>query len=360
MYDFLIVGAGLFGSVFAEQCIKNKKTVLVIDKRNHIAGNCFTEKYKDIDVHKYGPHIFHTNNDLIWQYVNNFTTFNNFTLRTKVNYNNRIYSFPINLMTMHQLWGVLTPKEAKEKLNSVKINIKNPNNLEEWILSQVGEEIYYKFIYGYTKKQWQIEPKLLPKFIIQRLPIRINFDDNYFNDKYQGIPQNGYTEMINNMLYGADIALVEDYISNRDYWDKKAKQIIFTGRIDEYYHHIYGSLNYRTLKFEQELHDIEDYQGNAIINYTEYNLPYTRIVEHKHFKNILCDYTIITKEYPDTWKEDSTPYYPINTEKNNKIYNKYKKIKSKTIFGGRLAEYKYYDMHQIIGSSLSLSKHILK
>lgn len=358
MYDFIIVGAGLFGSVFAEQCVRNKKTVLVIDKRNHIAGNCFTYNVDEINVHKYGPHIFHTNNKIIWDYVNKFSDFNSFSLRTKVNYDNNIYSFPINLMTLYQLWGVKTPLEAKDKLDSVKIKNENPNNLEDWILSQVGEEIYYKFIYGYTKKQWKIEPKLLPKFIIQRLPIRLSFDDNYFNDLYQGIPKDGYTKMIENMLTGADIELEVDFFKNRDSWEAKAKNILFTGRVDQFYDKIYGSLDYRTLKFENEYYSIDDYQGNSIINYTEYSVPYTRIIEHKHFNRKKTNNTIITKEYPEVWQDDMIPYYPINTEQNNEIYNKYKSIKSKTIFGGRLAEYKYYDMHQIIGSALSLSTKI--
>lgn len=361
MYDYLIVGAGLFGSVFAEQCIKNNKKVLVIDKRDHIAGNCYTKNIEDIDIHVYGPHIFHTNNKKIWEYVNTFTEFNNYINRPRVNYKNNIYSFPINLMTLYQLWNTKTPEEAKLRLESVRINIENPKNLEEWILSQVGEEIYEKFIYGYTKKQWKTEPKNLPKFIIQRLPIRLNFDDNYFNDIYQGIPKNGYTNMIQNMLDGCDIELNVDFLSNIEYWKNKAKNIVYTGRIDQYYKYIYGKLNYRTLEFITEKYDIQDYQGNAIINYTEYEVPYTRIIEHKHFTRTSNNYTFVTKEYPVDWSEEKTPYYPINNDENNTIYNKYKnlsKLDKNIIFGGRLAEYRYYDMHQVIGSALSKAEEI--
>ena len=357
-YDYLIVGCGLYGSVIAQRAIEQHITVLIIDKRNHIGGNCYTEKIGDIDVHKYGPHIFHTNNDCIWQYVNRFTKFNNYVNRPKVNYRGQIYSFPINLMTLYQLWGVKNPKEAKQKLDEVKIKIENPNNLEEWILSQVGEEIYYTFIYGYTRKQWNTEPKNLPSFIIKRLPIRLNFDDNYFYDKYQGIPEDGYTNMILNMIHGADVDLNIDYFSNRDYWDSKANKVIFTGKIDEFYDYKFGYLNYRGLKFENIiLNDTNDFQGNAIINYTDSTVPYTRIIEHKHFTFNNSNNTIITKEYPDNYDNSKIPYYPINTEANNKTYSKYanlSKQETKYIFGGRLSEYRYYDMHQVIGSALQV------
>ena len=358
-YDYLIVGCGLYGSVIAQRAIEQHKTVLIIDKRNHIGGNCYTEKIRDIDIHKYGPHIFHTNNDHIWEYVNRFTKFNNYVNRPKVNYRGHIYSFPINLMTLYQLWGVKNPKEAKQKLDEVKIKIENPNNLEEWILSQVGEEIYYTFIYGYTKKQWNTEPKNLPSFIIKRLPIRLNFDDNYFYDKYQGIPKDGYTSMILNMIDGADFDLNIDYFSNRDYWDNKANKVIFTGKIDEFYDYKFGYLNYRGLKFENIiLNDINDFQGNAIINYTDSTVPYTRIIEHKHFTFNNSHNTIITKEYPDDYDNSKIPYYPINTEENNKIYKQYANIAKQEIkysFGGRLAEYRYYDMHQIIAAALKIN-----
>lgn len=357
-YDYLIVGCGLFGSVIAQRAIEKNKTVLIIDKRSHIGGNCYTENINGIDIHKYGPHIFHTNNDRIWEYVNRFTKFNNYVNRPKVNYRGHIYSFPINLMTLYQLWGVKNPKEAKQKLDEVKIKIEDPNNLEEWILSQVGEEIYYTFIYGYTRKQWNTEPKNLPSFIIKRLPIRLNFDDNYFYDKYQGIPEDGYTNMILNMIQGADFDLNIDYFSNRDYWDNKAKKVIFTGKIDEFYGYKFGQLNYRGLKFENIiLKDTEDFQGNAIMNYTDSEIAYTRIIEHKHFTFTNCNDTIITKEYPDNYDNSKIPYYPINTEENNKTYEKYTNIAKqeiKYLFGGRLAEYRYYDMHQVIGSALKV------
>jgi UDP-galactopyranose mutase len=360
IYDFLIVGAGLFGSTFAQKAKESGKKCLIIDSRNHIGGNIYTENKEGINIHKYGPHIFHTNNDEIWNYVNKFTKFNNYINRPKVNFKNKIFSFPINLFTLYQLWGVDTPELAKNKLEEVKIKISQPNNLEEWILSQVGEEIYHTFIYGYTKKQWGREPKELPSFIIKRLPIRLNFDDNYFFDKYQGVPIDGYTKIIENMTEGIDIVLNENYFDKRDYWNKKAKSIVYTGKIDEFFDYKYGELEYRSLKFETQKHSIKDYQGNAIMNYTEYDIPYTRIIEHKHFEFGNQDYTYITKEYPDSWNRNKTPYYPINNEENNYKYNKYKNLSEKTniTFGGRLAEYKYYDMHQIIGSALQKIKNI--
>lgn len=362
MYDYLIIGCGLFGSVFAQQAKQQNKKCLMIDSRNHIGGNCYTERKEGINIHKYGPHIFHTNNDDIWNYVNKFCKFNNYINRPKVNFQNKLFSFPINLLTLYQLWGVNTPELAKSKLEQVKLKIKEPKNLEEWILSQVGEEIYYTFIYGYTKKQWGREPKDLPSFIIKRLPIRLNFDDNYFFDKYQGIPIGGYTKMIENMLEGTETILNENYFNKRDYWNKKAKNIVYTGKIDEFFNYKYGELEYRSLKFETEKFLIKDYQGNAIINYTEESIPYTRIIEHKHFESHNQEYTYVTKEYPDEWSKDKIPYYPINNEKNNQIYKRYSNLNQKTniIFGGRLAEYKYYDMHQVIGSALKKSNLILK
>lgn len=355
-YDFLIVGGGLFGATFANLASRDKKTCLIIDKRDHIGGNCYTKKISDIDVHMYGPHIFHTNNDKIWNYVNQFAKFNNYINRPKVNFNDQIFAFPINLMTLYQLWGVKTPLEAREKLDTVKHNITDPQNLEEWVLSQVGEEIYYTFIYGYTKKQWNTEPKNLPSFIIKRLPIRLNFDDNYFMDKYQGIPENGYTEMILNMIDGVDFDLGCDYFNNRDYYDSLANRVIYTGPIDRFFEYIYGTLDYRSLRFEITEYAIDDYQGNAIINYTSELVPFTRIIEHKHFSNPSVKNTIVSKEFPQTWTPGLEEYYPINDIKNTELYNKYKKLsslKNKYIFGGRLAEYRYYDMHQAIGSAIS-------
>jgi UDP-galactopyranose mutase len=356
-YDYLIVGSGLFGSTFAQLAKEDGKKCLIIDKRDHIGGNCYTKNVSGIDVHMYGPHVFHTNNDNIWNYVNKFTKFSNYINRPKVNFNDKIYSFPINLMTLYQLWNIKTPEEARTKLDNVKIKIEDPKNLEEWILSQVGEEIYYTFIYGYTKKQWNTEPRNLPSFIIKRLPIRLNFDDNYFFDKYQGIPEYGYTKMISNMIDGIDLDLHCDYLEKKDYYDSLAKRVLYTGPIDKFFDYSHGTLSYRSLRFEISEYQIEDYQGNAIINYTSESIPYTRTIEHKHFTTHNSTNTIVSKEYPQNWKPGLDEYYPINNELNNTIYNNYKKLSSlnnKYIFGGRLAEYKYYDMHQIIGSAMNI------
>lgn len=357
MYDFLIVGSGLFGCTFANLAKQHGKKCLILEKRNHPFGNCYTEKISGIELHKYGPHIFHTNSTKIWNYINQFGEFNHYINSPKVSYQKKIFSFPINLMTLYQLWGVSTPQQAISKLEKVKIKYDHePQNLEEWILSQVGEEIYHTFIYGYTKKQWDTEPKNLPSFIIKRLPIRFNFNDNYFFDKYQGIPIQGYTSLLQNMVDGINIMLGVDYLKNRDSWDSTAKQIVYTGPIDEFFDNQFGPLSYRSLRFENETLDINDFQGNAIINYTDYNVPYTRIIEHKHFTfgNNESN-TIITKEYPQSYNGTNERYYPINNDENTTLYNKYKilidKISGKYIFGGRLAEYKYYDMHQIIGSA---------
>ena len=357
-YDYLIVGSGLFGSTFANLANADSKKCLIIEKREHPFGNCYTEKQNEIDVHKYGPHIFHTNSSKIWQYVNKFSKFNNYINSPKVNYGDTLYSFPINLMTLQQLWGVTTPKEASDKLEKEKLNITKPTNLEEWILSQVGEEIYYTFIYGYTKKQWGTEPKNLPTFIIRRLPIRLNFNDNYYFDKYQGIPENGYSNMMSNMIGKTEIVLNTDYFAKRDYWDSLAKKVVYTGAIDDFFNQEYGTLDYRSLKFEHKvLTNTLDYQGNAIINYTDFSIPYTRIIEHKHFNFGQQKDTIITKEYPQSFNQNTDKYYPINNKINNELYDRYKNktnnLSSKYLFGGRLAEYKYYDMHQIIGSAMS-------
>jgi len=361
MYDYLIVGSGLFGSIFAHEAHLKGKSVLVIDKRNHIGGNCYTEKKEGIDVHVYGPHIFHTSDKKVWDFVNRFASFNNFVNRPKVNFKGRIFSFPINLMTLHQLWGVNSPEEAMRKLEEVRIPCDSPRNLEEWILSQVGKEVYETFIHGYTKKQWMREPSELPSSIIKRLPIRLNFDDNYFNDTYQGIPVNGYTEIFEGLLDGVEVETGIDFFENRKKWQKMARRIVFTGKIDEYYDYVYGELDYRTLRFENTTQD-GDYQGNAVINYTDPSVPYTRITEHKYFQPQRLDKTprtIWTKEYPAEWTRDSVPYYPIGDEKNNEIYRKYRQLaesQSNVLFGGRLAEYKYYDMHQVVGSALQKSR----
>jgi UDP-galactopyranose mutase len=353
-YDYLIVGSGLFGSIFANKLTKAGAKCLVVDKRRHIGGNCHTTDYHGIHVHDYGPHIFHTNNKPIWDYMNSIVEFNSFVNRPKVKYKNKIYSFPINLLTLYQLWGIQTPEEAVKKLNDVKINIENPQNLEEWCLSQVGEEIYNTFIYGYTRKQWGRHPNELPSFIIKRLPIRLNFDDNYYEDKYQGIPIGGYTQIFNKLLKNIPIELGVDYLNDRDKLDNLASKIVYSGPIDEFFNSEYGTLEWRSLRFEQEILNIPDYQGTAAVNYTDFDIPYTRICEHKHFEYGKQDYTVITKEYPQNWDKSKEKYYPINDEKNNELYQKYKsKINTgRYIFGGRLADYKYYDMHQVVGSAL--------
>lgn len=355
-YDYLLVGSGLFSCVFSNLARLDGKSCLIIEKRNHPFGNCYTEKKDDITIHKYGPHVFHTNNDNIWKFVNQYCKFYNYINRPKVNYKGNIYSFPINLFTLYQLWGVKTPQQAKDKLESVRIHFDNPSNLEEWILSQVGQEIYEKFIYGYTKKQWNTEPKNLPSFIIKRLPIRLNFDDNYFFDKYQGIPIGGYSELLSNLVDKTEIILETDYFTNRDYWNNIAKYIVYTGPIDRFFDYKFGVLEYRSLRFEHESIPVDDFQGNAIINYTEENIPYTRIIEHKHFEKSESRSTIISREYPQNWNIEREPFYPINNDYNNNIYDKYKNLTKDSkniIFGGRLAEYKYYDMHQIIGSAIT-------
>jgi len=356
-YDYLIVGSGFFGSVFAHQMtnLYNKKC-LVIEKRSHIGGNCYTENRDGIHIQKYGPHIFHTNNLKIWQFVNQFATFNNFVNRPKVQFDGFLYSFPINLFTLYQIYGVTTPEEAKRKIESVKIKNDNPKNLEEWILSQVGEKLYNLFIKGYTTKQWGRPPSELPCSIIKRLPIRFNFDDNYYTDQYQGIPIGGYTQIFEKLLDGIEVRLNEDYLLNKQSFNNIAKKVIYTGPIDAFYDYIYGKLNYRSLKFETERIEVSDYQGNAVINYTELHRPETRIVEHKHFDMVDTNFTYITREYPREYGEGLEPYYPINDKINTPIYEKYKTLSEKEIniiFGGRLAEYRYYDMHQIIAASLT-------
>jgi UDP-galactopyranose mutase len=361
-YDFLIVGSGLFGSVFAHEATKAGKKCLIIEKRNHIGGNCYTEKIDNINIHKYGPHIFHTNDKKIWDWIQQFGEFNQYKHSPKVNYKGEIYSFPINLLTLNKLWGVTTPEEAIEKLEEVKIKCDNPRNLEDWILSQVGNDIYETFIKGYTKKQWNKDPKELPSSIIKRLPIRTNYNDNYFFDKYQGIPIDGYTNLFKNMLKGIDILENIDYFSEKDKWDSMANKIVFTGKIDEFFDYKFGELEYRSLTFVEERLETEDYQGCSIVNYTDLETPQTRITEHKHFDDAKSDFTWITKEYPKNYQNGDTPYYPINDDKNNELYRKYKELADSTpnvIFGGRLSEYKYYDMHQIIASALTkVKKHI--
>jgi UDP-galactopyranose mutase len=353
-YDFLIVGAGLFGSTFANLATRNGYSCLVIDKRNHIGGNCYTENVKGIDVHKYGPHIFHTNDKNIWEYVNEFASFNNYKHKVKANYHNKIFSFPINLFTLNQLYRVTTPESAKAHIEKIRIKNDNPSNLEEWILDKVGREIYETFVEGYTHKQWNKHPRELPASIIKRIPIRFTFDDNYFNDEYQGIPKEGYTKLIENMLDETELHLEVDYLTNREKLDKMAKYVVYTGPIDEFFNYEFGEMEWRSLRFERLIYKDYDFQGTSIVNFTSKKVPYTRIVEYKHFSENKVNDTVVVQEYPDDYEKGKEKFYPINTVKNEEKLNKYKKLidKNKYIFGGRLAEYKYYDMHQVIASSI--------
>lgn len=356
-YDYLIVGSGLFGAVFAHEAKKRGKKCLVIDKRNHKGGNVYCEKIEDINVHKYGAHIFHTNDKAIWDYVNQFVEFNRYTNSPVAFYKDEVYNLPFNMNTFHQLWGVKTPDEASARIEEqVKSSgITNPQNLEEQAISLVGTDIYKKLIKGYTEKQWGRKATELPAFIIKRLPVRFTYDNNYFNDKYQGIPIGGYNKLIDGLLEGIEVKLNVDFFENREYYTQLADKIVFTGKIDEYYNNQFGTLEYRSLKFDTQIKDLENFQGNAVVNYTEREIPYTRIIEHKHFEFGTQKKTVITYEYPDEWSQGKESYYPVNDEKNNAIYKKYKELSAKdtnVIFGGRLAEYKYYDMHQIIASAL--------
>lgn len=360
-YDYLIVGSGLFGSVFAHEATKRGKKCLVIEKRNHIGGNIYCENVEGINVHKYGAHIFHTNDKKIWDYVNSFVEFNRYTNSPLANFKGDLYNLPFNMNTFYQLWNVKTPEEARRKINDQisKLKIDRPRNLEEQALSLVGPDVYEKLIKGYTEKQWGRKATELPPFIIKRLPVRFNFDNNYFNDRYQGIPIGGYNVLIDKLLLGIETRTNIDFFKEKALWKSIADKIVFTARIDEFYDFKHGNLEYRSLRFEHEVHEMENFQGNAVINYTEREIPYTRIIEHKHFEFGKQPKTLITKEYPVEGKKENEPYYPINNKINAEIYGKYKKeaeSESKVLFGGRLAEYKYYDMHQVIGSALSSIK----
>lgn len=358
MYDYLIVGAGLFGAVFAYEAGRRGKTCLVIDKRDHIGGNVYTEEIEGIQVHKYGAHIFHTNSQTIWDYVNRFAEFNRYTNSPIANYKGEIYNLPFNMNTFNKLWGVASPKEARQKIEEQRLaaGITEPQNLEEQAISLVGTDIYEKLIKGYTEKQWGRSARELPSFIIKRLPVRFTYDNNYFNDRYQGIPVGGYRAIIEKMLAGADIELNVDFFAARDELMPRAKKVVYTGMIDQYYNYRYGVLEYRSLHFETKVLEESNFQGNAVVNYTDRETPYTRIIEHKHFEFGSQDKTVITEEYPKEWKPGDEPYYPINNGKNNEIYQKYKALadaERDVIFGGRLATYKYYDMHQVIGAALT-------
>lgn len=360
-YDYLIVGSGLFGSIFAYEANKKGKRCLVIDKRDHIGGNIYTEEIEGINVHIYGAHIFHTSNKEVWDYVNNFAEFNRYTNSPVAIYKDELYNMPFNMNTFNQLWGVKTPVEAKAKIAEQisESNIDEPENLEEQAIKLVGKDIYEKLVKGYTEKQWGTKAAELPAFIIKRLPVRFTYDNNYFNDKYQGIPIGGYTQIIEKMLQGTEVRLNTDFIKNRDKLQGLADKTVYTGMIDQFYDYRFGELEYRSLKFENETLDTDNYQGNAVVNYTDYDVPYTRIIEHKHFEFGVQPKTIITREYPAKWNKGDEPYYPINNDRNNEMYNRYKKLSENepdVIFGGRLAEYKYYDMDDVIEQALKCEK----
>ena len=368
MYDYLIVGSGLFGSILAYEANKRGKKCLVIDKRPNIAGNIYTENSDGINVHKYGAHIFHTSNKKVWEYIQQFAEFNRYTNSPIARYKNEVYNLPFNLNTFSKMFNLITPNEIEEKLESErksaieKLNGKEPSNLEEQAISLIGNTVYEKLIKGYTEKQWGRKCTELPAFIIKRLPVRMIYDNNYFNDLYQGIPIGGYTQIIEKMLNGIEVRLNCDYFENKEELNKIANKIVFTGLIDKYYDYKFGELEYRSLKFDTEELNMKNYQGNAVVNYTEYDIPYTRIIEHKHFeyakslgKEDDLNKTIITKEYPDSWNREKEPYYPINDEKNNQLYQKYADLAQNdqnVIFGGRLGQYKYYDMDKVIEGAL--------
>ena len=369
-YDYLIVGAGLYGAVFAHEARLHNKSVLVIDKRPNIAGNVYTEKIEGINVHKYGAHIFHTNNKQVWEYVNHFATFNRFTNSPVANYHGELYSLPFNMYTFNKMWGVVTPEEAAAKIEEQKKVITGePKNLEEQAISLVGTDIYEKLIKGYTEKQWGRPCTELPAFIIKRLPVRLTFDNNYFNALYQGIPVGGYTKMVANMLDGVDVELGQDYFADREKWNSLADKVVYTGPIDAYFEYKLGTLEYRSVRFETEVLDKPNFQGNAAVNYTDRETPWTRIIEHKWFEfgkdengNDLPK-TVISREYSSEWKPGDEPYYPVNDEKNGKLYEKYKALaeeEQNVTFGGRLGEYKYYDMDKTFEVALQKSEELLK
>lgn len=364
-YDFLIVGAGLFGAVFAERAMAAGKRVLVIDKRPHIGGNVYTEDVEGISVHRYGAHIFHTNDKKVWSYVTRFAEFNRYTNSPIANYHGELYSLPFNMYTFNKMWGVITPDEAREKIAEQRraAGITEPQNLEEQAISLVGTDIYEKLVKGYTEKQWGRECKDLPSFIIRRLPVRFTYDNNYFNALYQGIPIGGYTAMVEKMLDGAEIRLGVDYLESKAELDLLADRVIYTGPIDSYFGYCYGHLGYRSVRFETEVLDTENYQGNAVVNYTDSQTPYTRIIEHKHFEFGTQKKTVISREYSQEWEPGIEPYYPINDEENGALYAKYKALadgENKVLFGGRLAEYRYYDMDAVIASALKEAERELE
>lgn len=354
-YDVILVGAGLFNAVLAYRFKQMNKSVLVLEKRNHIAGNCYTETKDNIDIHKYGAHIFHTSNKTVWDFVNKFAEFNNFVNSPVANYKSELYNLPFNMNTFHQLYGVITPQQAKDTIikEATKENITNPKNLEEQAISLVGREMYEKLIKEYTEKQWGRDCKELPPEIIKRLPLRFTYDNNYFNDKYQGIPVEGYTKMIEKMFEGCDILLETDYLKDKEKWNSMCDRVYYSGCIDEYYDYSYGPLEYRSVRFEEQEYDKENYQGVAVMNYTSHDEPYTRIIEHKWFNDRGSSKTIISMEYSSEWKKGEVPYYPVNNEKNNRLYEKYRSIENEKVrFVGRLGNYKYFDMDDTVLKAL--------
>ena len=358
--DYLVVGAGLFGAVFAQQAKAQGKSVLVIDRRSQVAGNVYTKEVEGINVHQYGAHIFHTNNKEVWDYVGQFAEFNRYTNSPVANYHGELYSLPFNMYTFNKMWGVVTPQEAAAKIEEQRkaAGITEPKNLEEQAISLVGTDIYEKLVKGYTQKQWGRPCTELPAFIIKRLPVRLTFDNNYFNALYQGIPMGGYTKMVEKMLEGIEVQLNTDYLKDREKWNAMADKVVFTGAIDEYFDFSLGNLEFRSVRFETEVLDTPNYQGNAVINYTDAETPYTRIIEHKFFEFGTQEKTVISKEYSSEWKPGDEPYYPVNDEKNSALYEKYRELAQKeknVIFGGRLGEYKYYDMDKVIERALEVS-----
>lgn len=364
-YDYLVVGSGLYGAVFAQEAKAAGKSVLVIDKRPNIAGNVYTEEMEGINVHKYGAHIFHTNNKKVWEYVNRFAEFNRFTNSPVANYHGELYSLPFNMYTFNKMWGVVTPQEAEAKIEEQKreAGITEPKNLEEQAISLVGTDIYEKLIKGYTEKQWGRPCDQLPAFIIKRLPVRLTFDNNYFNALYQGIPIGGYTKLVANMLDGIEVRLGKDYFEKKEEYDAMAEKVVYTGAIDAYFDYRLGTLEYRSVRFETEVLDTPNFQGNAAVNYTDSETPWTRIIEHKWFEFGTQPKTVISREYSSEWKPGDEPYYPVNDEKNGKLYEEYKKLaegEKNIIFGGRLGEYKYYDMDAVIDSALTMAEKELQ
>ncbi|MBE6804505.1 MAG: UDP-galactopyranose mutase [Ruminococcaceae bacterium] len=355
-YDYLIVGAGLFGAVFAHEMKKQGKRCLVLEKRNHTGGNIYCEKVEDITVHKYGAHIFHTSNERVWNYVNSFCEFNNFINTPMANFEGKLYNLPFNMNTFSQIFGVTTPEEAKAIIEEQRSEIKGePKNLEEQAISLVGREIYTKLVKGYTEKQWGRDCKDLPAFIIKRLPVRYTYDNNYFNDTYQGIPVNSYNELIDKLLDGVEVRLNTDFLADKDYYLSLAEKCVYTGTIDGYFDYALGNLDYRSLRFETETLDMQEFQPVAVVNYNERQIPYTRIIEHKHFEFGKQEKTVITREYPANWEKGDEPYYPVNDDRNNALYERYKALaenEKNVIFGGRLGQYKYFDMDKCIESAL--------